>query len=897
MQNFADVFVSQPSLNRLSRFSLAFTALMILLIASLARAQTSATMLSPADKTTVSGTIMVSASISSNVGYSSVAFWVDNWTKIGQNSSPQLVYNSGALSNGTHKFFISVLNSSGGLIASSNIVTVNVQNTTSATMASPANGTTISGAINISAYVNSTNYSSIAFWIDNWTKIGQNSSPQLSYNTAGLSNGNHNFFVTVLDSSGAALAASNIVTANVQNSAIPALGMLSPSNGATVSGTITVSTSVSTSVSGVTFYSDSWSNPIGSVSASPYQISFSTTAVPNGSHTFWATAQDSAGSGASNIVTVTVQNLRTDRCTPVAPMASVDQNGFDMLNAFNNTNTGASGPYFGAGNWTSSWYFLNLAYLGYVDLMPSTVKGYITYYLQNTNANWSIEATPDSDDSFAATLLSLASAYYQVTCDQAFFSSTVPNRGITVLDALKNVATNNLVNATFPNGLVHVFQSASQYAIAYDEDNSEDYKGLEDFGNFLTSIGDSSASTYLNAAANIVSGMQQTYLDNVWSGTPSSPNYLNMPGFMNAWQHDSSYTGPLPMKNPVAFYPDAVSQIFPQAYRVPVPSSMYAGGWNFLRSTFDFESDSTDPADPWMIIGLAAAYNGDNTTADAMRSKTRSWNSPPINNWGFYRRTVLYEQYGFIFGTPSGSPNPGPLPTPPASATTYSNLQLDSGQLQQWNICDGPCSGSSGSGSSNLTFGNQSPSLSQASMAETSAGSFWNTLGYRHLGCPNIGCGGVQNMLEDMWFDPTAVSDVQQLEFDPDLFNAGYKYFASVACRLKGNNPNFWYLWNSAANTWEPTSYPCTASTIAPGKWHHFQLYATFDTANRTYAYQTFVYDGTPIFQNLSQSYNALLCPNNSCSTATVNIEQQIDNDGNNPTNTVYYDNYDLWVW
>src|SRR5579864_443760 len=893
MQKSDDVFVFQPSCNHFARPNLAFTALMIFLVASLARAQ-SVTMLSPADQSTVSGTITVSASIDSSVSYSSVAFWVDNWSQIGQNSSPQLVYNSAALSNGTHKFFISALNSSGGLIASSNIVVVNVKNGTTATMVSPAGGATISGTINISASVNSTNYSSIAFWIDNWTKIGQNSSSQLSYNTSGLSNGKHSFFVTVLDSSGAALAASNIVTADVENSAIPAVTMQSPSNGATVSGTIAVSTSVSSSVSGVTFYSDSWSNPIGSVSAPPYQISFSTTAVPNGSHTFWATAQDSAGSGASNIVAVTVQNLRNPTCSPVAPMTSVDQNGFDMLNAFNNTNTGASGPYFGAGNWKSSWYFLNLAYLGYVDLMQSTVKGYIAYYLQNTNADWSIEATPDSDDSFASTLLSLASAYYQVTCDQAFFASTVPNKGITILDALKNVATNNLVNATFPNGLVHVFQSSSASAIAYDEDNSEDYKGLEDFGNFLSSIGDSSASTYLNAAANIVSGMQQTYLENVWSGAPSSPNYLNMPGFMNAWQHDSAYTGPLGMQNPVAFYPDAVSQIFPQAYRVPVPSSMYAGGWNFLRSTFDFESGGVDAADPWMIIGLAAAYNGDNTTADAMRSKTRSWPGPPINNWGFYRRTVLYEKYGFIFGTPSGQP--GPLPILPSNATAYSNLQLDSGQLQAWNIC-GTCAGSSGSGTGNLTFGNQSPSLSQASMAETSAGSFWNILGYRHLGCPNSDCAAVQNMLEDMWFDPATVSDVQQLEFDPDLFNAGYKYFASVACRLKGDNPNFWYLWNSAANTWEPTSYPCTALTIAPGTWHHFQLYATFDTSNRTYAYQTFVYDGVTVFQNLGQSYNALLCPMNSCSTSTVNIEQQIDNDGNNPTNTVYYDNYNLWVW
>jgi len=223
-------------------------------------------------------------------------------------------------------------------------------------------------------------------------------------------------------------------------------------------------------------------------------------------------------------------------------------------------------------------------------------------------------------------------------------------KNVTVLQALKNIATNNLVNAAFPNGLVHVFQQASQFPIAYDEDNSEDYKGLEDFGNFLNSIDDSSASTYLNAAANIASGMQQTYTNNVYNGTTTNHNYLNLPGFLNAWQEDSGFTGPLPMSNPSpTFYPDGASQIFPQAYRVFVPSSMYAGGWTFVRSTFDFESPSVSSSDPWTIIGLAATYNGDNNTANAMLSKTRNWGGPPINDWGFYRRIALYEIYGFIY--------------------------------------------------------------------------------------------------------------------------------------------------------------------------------------------------------------------------------------------------------
>ena len=77
---------------------------------------------------------------------------------------------------------------------------------------------------------------------------------------------------------------------------------------------------------------------------------------------------------------------------------------------------------------------------------------------------------------------------------------------------------------------------------------------------------------------------------------------------------------------------------------------MYSGGWTFLRSTFDFESDSVDAADPWTIIGLAATYNGDNMTANAMLTKTRNRTSNvPINEWGFYRRIVLYQEKGFIY--------------------------------------------------------------------------------------------------------------------------------------------------------------------------------------------------------------------------------------------------------
>jgi hypothetical protein len=172
----------------------------------------SATMVSPADGSTVSGTITISASI--NGSYASVLFWRDNWIQIGQNSSPQLLYDTTALT-GSHQFFVSVLDSAGNTLCASNIVTVNVGSTT-VTMLSPADGSTVSGTITISASISSS-YASVVFWRDNWIQIGQNSSPQLSYNTGALTDGNHQFFVSALDSAGNTLAASNIVTANVQN--------------------------------------------------------------------------------------------------------------------------------------------------------------------------------------------------------------------------------------------------------------------------------------------------------------------------------------------------------------------------------------------------------------------------------------------------------------------------------------------------------------------------------------------------------------------------------------------------------------------------------------------------------------------------------------------------------
>ncbi|HWH05128.1 MAG TPA: S8 family serine peptidase, partial [Gaiellaceae bacterium] len=89
----------------------------------------------------------------------------------------------------------------------------------------------------------------------------------------------------------------------------PTVSITSPSSGATVSGTVTVSASASDNVgvSRVELWVDGALH--SSDTTSPYSFSWNTTTVANGSHSLQARAYDAAGNvGTSSTVTVTVSN-------------------------------------------------------------------------------------------------------------------------------------------------------------------------------------------------------------------------------------------------------------------------------------------------------------------------------------------------------------------------------------------------------------------------------------------------------------------------------------------------------------------------------------------------------------------------------------------------------------
>jgi len=101
------------------------------------------------------------------------------------------------------------------------------------------------------------------------------------------------------------------------------VAIVTPQNGATVSGVVTVSASVSSTYAtkGVQFYLDG--NPLGPEdTAAPYSVSWDTTSVANGAHSLTATAKDTKGSQAtSKEIKVMVNNISITLTPPSATVA------------------------------------------------------------------------------------------------------------------------------------------------------------------------------------------------------------------------------------------------------------------------------------------------------------------------------------------------------------------------------------------------------------------------------------------------------------------------------------------------------------------------------------------------------------------------------------------------
>ena len=271
----------------------------------------------------MSGTVTISANASDNVGVAHVDFYV-NGVLVGSDAATPFQYswNTTSLANGAATLRAVAFDAAGNS-AQSAIVTVNVANVVppppdttppSVSIASPTGGS-VSGIITIS--VNASDNVGVARveLLVNGQSVGATTLPpyQFAWNSTAVANGAANLRAVAYDAAGNA-AQSAIVTVAVANApppsdaVAPAITILLPGGG-TVSGLVTLVAAASDNVgvSRVDFYVNG--QIVGSATDAPYQASWDSRSMADGTATLMAAAFDAAGNrGASAPVDVTIAN-------------------------------------------------------------------------------------------------------------------------------------------------------------------------------------------------------------------------------------------------------------------------------------------------------------------------------------------------------------------------------------------------------------------------------------------------------------------------------------------------------------------------------------------------------------------------------------------------------------
>lgn len=279
------------------------------------------------------------------------------------------------------------------------------------------------------------------------------------------------------------------------------------------------------------------------------------------------------------------------------------------------------------------------------------------------------------------------------------------------------------------------------------------------------------------------------------------------------------------------------------------------------------------------------AYSGPATNAiDAYIVAATGTHQFVIRAWD---TTGAYGDQTFA-ATASGSAAPPPppptagLPTPPASAKVYSNINQ---KTTGWGSCNtGACAGGNGGGAYWQAFNQSSPSMSGRSMEIYHDGVWSNALWYYKVGANS----GASNFLWDFYvnLDAASVTQGQSLEYDAFQFVGGYNYMIGTQCDYGSGT---WDTWNEVTQKWLHTTIPC--KKFAAGTWHHIQWYMTTNHTNHTYTYKTLVVDGVIYNLNQTQPAKYLGWPDNS------GCQWQLDVNAKGGGYHEWVDNAKLSIW
>lgn len=300
----------------------------------------------------------------------------------------------------------------------------------------------------------------------------------------------------------------------------------------------------------------------------------------------------------------------------------------------------ASGPFTGAyliaPAGRINWYFTNLGLIPLVSRLTvpelsTYILPYLNLYLSRLEGNAIIRdvdlpAGPlgsstlvlsDSDDSYAATYLSLVARYLRASGNWSWWKTNKTR--------LNDIAYFNLAVAAKSTGLTSVFQAprSSTNSVGYLMDNCEAYRGLRDFAATLRLQGETGDANYYDSFATAIG---VAISRDLWAPAQS------------AFRPSDADLVPT-----TSFYPGASCQVFPQAFGVKEAAAHFDPAWAYLNKTApNWQLGRLDPF-PWSVLGFVAAQRGQLVQARAQLSMiddvfVANRGLVTINELGFYLR-------------------------------------------------------------------------------------------------------------------------------------------------------------------------------------------------------------------------------------------------------------------
>jgi subtilisin family serine protease len=181
----------------------------------------------------------------------------------------------------------------------------------------------------------------VDLYVDGVFFVSETASPySFAWDTTTLPNGAHTLQAVATDAANNSTS-TDVIPVTVANTppdtTPPTVSFGSPANGATVSGTTTVSANAADDVGVVSVEFSIDGAVVATASAAPYAFTWNTTASSNGSHTLQAVATDAAGNASSVTRVVNVANTPPDTTPPTvaigAPAAGATVSGTATVSA------------------------------------------------------------------------------------------------------------------------------------------------------------------------------------------------------------------------------------------------------------------------------------------------------------------------------------------------------------------------------------------------------------------------------------------------------------------------------------------------------------------------------------------------------------------------------------